>query len=155
MSARLISVISYMGARIREDNIITAVCHNDEGGLPHLHLDFTPITEDNRLSSKSIITKEFIRSIHKIMPVILQKHGFDVKTCEETAETKIGGLSAKEYKKKMDKENEALSQQLDHLTEEYNDLVERYNHLQHANKDLKQKYRHNSELWESVQNISR
>lgn len=148
-------IIRYIGARIGEDNIIMAVCHRDEGGLPHLHLDFVPITDDNRLSSKKIITREFIRSIHRIMPMILQKHGFDVQSYEETAEPKIGGLSAKEYKKKMDRENAELNQQLDRLTQEYNDLVEQYNHLQYANRDLKQKYKHNPETSENVQNISR
>lgn len=148
-------IIDYLGARIGKNNIVMAVCHVDEAGLPHMHLDFVPVTEDNRLSSKNVVTREFITSIHKLMPMILQKHGFNVQSYEETAEVKIGGLSAKEYKKKMDKENDELNQKLDVLTEEYNNLVEQYNSLQNANNDLKRRYKHNLKEYESRRNISR
>ena len=148
-------IIDYIGARVGKDNIIMAVCHADEAGLPHMHLDFIPITDDNRLSSKNIVTREFITSIHKLMPIILQRYGFDVQSYEETTEKKVGGLSAKEYKKKMDKENDELNQKLDVLTEEYNNLVEQYNSLQNANNDLKRRYKYNLKEYESRQNISR
>ena len=38
------------------------------------------------------------------MPIILKKHGFNIDGYEETEEKKQGGLSAKEYKKKMEQE---------------------------------------------------
>lgn len=40
--------------RYREENILSAVVHLDEA-TPHMHFVFTPITEDNRLSSKEIM----------------------------------------------------------------------------------------------------
>ncbi len=40
--------------RFGKENIISAVVHMDES-TPHMHLCFVPITEDGRLSSKSII----------------------------------------------------------------------------------------------------
>lgn len=49
-----------------------------KGGLPHLHLDILLITEDNRLSAKTLITRDFITSMHRIMPIILKKHGFNI-----------------------------------------------------------------------------
>ena len=89
---------------------MSAVCHLDEGGsadgkggLPHLHLDILMITEDNRLSAKTLITRDFITSMHRIMPIILRKHGFNIDEYEETEERKQGGLS-KEYKKKTEQE---------------------------------------------------
>lgn len=33
------------------------------------------IMEDNRLSAKTLIIRDFITSMHKIMPIILKKHG--------------------------------------------------------------------------------
>lgn len=44
----------------------------------------------------------FVISGNKIMPIILKKHGFNIDGYEETEEKKQGGLSAKEYKKKME-----------------------------------------------------
>ena len=122
-------IISYMSARFGSDNIVMAVCHRDEGGgsgLPHLHLDIIPIDE-GKLSSRTLITRDFITSMHKVMPLILRKHGFNIDLYEETEEKKRGGLSAKEYKKKMDEERKALNKKLDEMTAEYNRLVDKYN----------------------------
>ena len=44
----------FLSKKIGRDNIITAVVHMDER-TPHMHLCFTPITEDGRLSAKDII----------------------------------------------------------------------------------------------------
>jgi len=63
-------IIKYMGARLGMDNIVMAICHADEGGLRHLHLDILPITAEGKLSAKTLITRDFITSIHKLMPII-------------------------------------------------------------------------------------
>lgn len=42
--------------------------------------------------------------MHKIMTLILQKQGFAIDDYEEAEEKRQGGLSAKEYKKKMEQE---------------------------------------------------
>lgn len=131
-------IIQYMSARLGQDNILMAVCHKDEGGLPHLHLDIVPITTDGRLSRKTLITRDFITSIHKAMPLVLQNHGFNVAEYTETEERKEGGLSAKEYKKKMETEKKELSQKLDDVVSEYNDLVNKYNMLLGDKKALEQ-----------------
>ena len=78
-------------------NLVLAVAHCDEGGI-HLHADILLITEDNRLSSKTLITRDFITSIHDKLPLVLQHHGFDV---ERGTSGKVAGLNAKEYKKKI------------------------------------------------------
>ena len=44
----------FMAEKIGKDNIISAVVHMDEK-TPHMHLSFCPITEDKRLSAKSIL----------------------------------------------------------------------------------------------------
>ena len=44
----------FLSMKIGKDNIFTAVVHMDEK-TPHMHLCFTPITEDGRLSAKDII----------------------------------------------------------------------------------------------------
>ena len=44
----------FLSRRLGEGNIFTAVVHMDEK-TPHMHLCFTPITEDGRLSAKDIL----------------------------------------------------------------------------------------------------
>jgi len=44
----------FLSRKIGKDNIFTAVVHMDEK-TPHMHLCFTPITSDGRLSAKDII----------------------------------------------------------------------------------------------------
>ena len=136
-------IIRYMNARF-PNLVISAICHVDESGgdgLPHLHLDILPITEDNRLSAKTLITRDFITSMHKVMPIILKKHGFAIDDYEEAEEKKKGGLSAKEYKKKMEEEKKALDEKLDEMAKEYNDLVDKYNKLVADKEVLMQKNR--------------
>ena len=72
-------VIKYMGAKFGNDNIVMACCHvQDEAGVPHLHLDIIPI-DNGKLSSKTLITRDFITSIHRLMPMVLRNHGFNVE----------------------------------------------------------------------------
>lgn len=46
--------VNFMARKIGKGNIFSAVVHMDEK-TPHLHLCFTPITEDGRLSAKEIL----------------------------------------------------------------------------------------------------
>ena len=46
--------VDFLSRKIDKDNIFTAVVHLDEK-TPHMHLCFTPITQDGRLSAKDII----------------------------------------------------------------------------------------------------
>jgi len=117
-------IIQYMNARTN-GNVVLAVAHCDEGGI-HLHADILLITEDNRLSSKTLITRDFITSIHDKLPLVLQHHGFDV---ERGTSGKMAGLNAKEYKKKMEEEKKELDKKLDKMADEYNKLADHYNHL--------------------------
>lgn len=102
-----------------------AVFHMDEheSGLCHMHLSILPITEQGKLSSKTLITRDFITSIHKLMSIILRNHGFNMDEYEETEEKKQGGLSAKEYKKKMEQEKEELNKKLEDMVKEYNEFL--------------------------------
>jgi hypothetical protein len=46
--------VEFLSKKIGRHNIFTAIVHMDER-TPHMHLCFTPITEDGRLSAKEII----------------------------------------------------------------------------------------------------
>ena len=48
------AAVDFLSRKIGKENIFTAVVHMDEK-TPHMHLCFTPITQDGRLSAKDII----------------------------------------------------------------------------------------------------
>lgn len=48
------TAVDFLSRKIGKDNIFAATVHMDEK-TPHMHLCFTPITEDGRLSAKEII----------------------------------------------------------------------------------------------------
>ena len=110
------------------ENLIEAVCHVDEMGRPHLHADYCLITSENRLSSKTLITRDFIKSIHDKLPLVLQHHNFDVQRGEFIPK-KQKNLSPADYKKTKEQEKKALNDKINKLAAEYNRLVELYNKL--------------------------
>ena len=70
--------VTFMEKKIGRGNIFSAVVHMDEK-TPHLHLCFTPITEDGRLSAKEILGNraqlsqwqdEFHAHMQKAFPVL-------------------------------------------------------------------------------------
>lgn len=70
--------VAFMEKKIGQDNIFSAVVHMDEK-TPHLHLCFTPITKDGRLSAKEILGNraqlsqwqdEFHAHMKKAFPVL-------------------------------------------------------------------------------------
>lgn len=122
-------VLSYMDSRLGgNENLIEAVCHVDEMGRPHLHADYCVITSDNRLSSKTLITRDFIKSIHDKLPLVLQHHNFDVQRGESIPQ-KQGNLNPADYKKVKEREKKELNDKINKLAAEYNRLVELYNKL--------------------------
>lgn len=69
---------AFLIGRVGRENIVSAVVHMDEK-TPHLHLCFTPITEDGRLSAKEILGNraqlsqwqdEFHAHMKKAFPVL-------------------------------------------------------------------------------------
>ncbi len=70
--------VAFMERKVGKGNIFSAVVHMDEK-TPHLHLCFTPITEDGRLSAKEILGNraqlskwqdEFHAHMSKAFPVL-------------------------------------------------------------------------------------
>lgn len=53
---------NFLAERYGKNNVISAVVHLDER-TPHMHFSFVPITSDNRLAAKSIITRTELKSI--------------------------------------------------------------------------------------------
>ena len=58
---------------------------------------------------KAQVRREVDLCFYNLIPIVLQNHRFDIDEFEETEEKKKGGLSAKEYKKKMEQEKKELN----------------------------------------------
>ena len=78
IQAYFTEAVAFMEQKIGKGNIFSAVVHMDEK-TPHLHLCFTPITEDGRLSAKEILGNraqlskwqdEFHAHMKKAFPVL-------------------------------------------------------------------------------------
>ena len=78
VQAYFTEAVTFMEKKIGRGNIFSAMVHMDEK-TPHLHLCFTPITEDGRLSAKEILGNraqlsqwqdEFHAHMQKALPVL-------------------------------------------------------------------------------------
>lgn len=82
---------------------------------PHLHFDFTPIV-GHSLSSKKIMPRSFLRSLHDELPLYLQKQGFDVERGKHEPERSgEKNKSLRQYKQDMEQQKQTLGKQLQAL----------------------------------------
>jgi hypothetical protein len=104
----------FIAKNVGEDNILSAVVHMDEK-TPHLHLVFTPITEDGRLSAKDVLgnQQKYIEWQDKFH-THMQSKWKDLERGESAKETKRKHLHVYEYKR-VTKEIEKLEQRLQEI----------------------------------------
>lgn len=63
--------VSFMACRYGERNIVAAVVHRDEAGLPHLHCLITPIVPDDKhiegikVCCAAVLTRRELQAFHK------------------------------------------------------------------------------------------
>lgn len=126
-----------------EKNIVSAVVHMDET-TPHMHLTAVPLTDDGKLSAKTIIDRKFLRHIQKAIPELLQSKGFDIERGVEGSAK--GHTETDDYKKeqlkKLRAENKELKRQNEELRKGYpNDTLKNWevnNKLRKENKELRE-----------------
>ena len=93
------AVYAFCRDRYGAANVISAYVHVDEpSAQPHMHFAFVPVTKDNRISAKDVITRQDLREFHGD----LQKHlehelGHEVGVLNEA--TKEGNKSITELKR--------------------------------------------------------
>lgn len=106
----------WLKSKFGEDNVVSAAIHKDETTM-HLHFDFVPLTEDGRLSAKTILTKgklhemqdDLLRESQKFAPDLDFKRG----------ESPTRGLSQKDFErvKKLEDEQKELTKQAEYRIE--------------------------------------
>jgi hypothetical protein len=139
-------IINHFAEKVGTDNLLSAVIHMDET-TPHLHLDFIPI-KDHKLTSKEVMTRSFLLSLHDDLPQLLQKAGFETErgsAAGTTAEHIKKSRDIKTYKQDMEREKLKLQKEISLLRkarellqfENYNfalKIVEQFKHL-HLDKE--------------------
>lgn len=100
--------------RYGEKNMISSKVHYDET-TPHSHAYIVPVTEDGRLSAKSIFTRTELRGLQDDYFKTMRENGFDL----QRGEGKAKHLSVQEYKieTKLEalKEKQALLEKLENV----------------------------------------
>ena len=106
-------ILEHFKDKVGGDNLLSAVIHMDET-TPHLHLDFIPI-KNHKLTSKEVMTRSFLLSLHDDLPKLLQKAGFSVErgtAAENDAERIEKSRDIKTYKQDMENEKQCLQKEI-------------------------------------------
>lgn len=109
--------VEFMKEEIGEGNIFSAVVHMDEA-TPHMHLCFTPITRDNRLTAKEILgnKKKMSQWQDKYYAYMVRKFP-DLERGKSASETGRIHIPPQLYKKAthLDEQMECIQQSLDEI----------------------------------------
>lgn len=107
----------YLAKEFGEENVTSAVAHFDEI-TPHMHFDFVPMTKNNKLSRKEVVTRDRLTRIQDELPRYLQEKGFDVERGQKMSELpekerlERKHIDHHEYKKQLQGQINALEDQI-------------------------------------------
>lgn len=108
---------NFLVARYGKENTVWAWVHKDEGGRPHLHFGFIPVTLDKKkglykVSAKEVVNRHELQTIHKDYSKAMQKEfGRDIGVLNGAT---AGGNKTVQELKNTDliKQNERLEAEL-------------------------------------------
>lgn len=115
--------VTFLSQRYGSEMIVNATVHMDET-TPHLHVGIVPITDDGRLSAKSIFTRSELQGLQTdFAKEVGSKYGLErgVEGSERThlSEQRFKATKATERLKSVEKEIEAKKDSLIPLQAEY------------------------------------
>jgi len=110
----------YFKERYGEKNIVSATIHLDEK-TPHMHLCSVPLTEDGKLSAKTLLDRKSLREIQDELPKHLQAKGFVIERGKEGSEN--SHVEINEFKKQTAEElGKELDKNIDTIKTHLNEL---------------------------------
>jgi len=107
----------FLKEKYGEKNIVAATVHLDET-TPHMHLCSVPLTEEGRLSAKTIFNRKALLQLQSELPKHLQNKGFDVQRGEAGSEKTH--LNTQDFKLKN--KQEELKKSVIEFNKAYNEL---------------------------------
>ena len=110
---------NFVKEKYGEQNIISAEVHKDET-TPHLHINFIPVTQDNRLSAKSLFDKKSLKQLQDdFYSQVSREFGLDRGGVEEHQKN----IDKVTYKKEKVKKELHEIEQIDKETSEKRAVV--------------------------------
>lgn len=96
---------NFMAERYHEENVVSAVVHMDESGMPHLHFYFIPAVEDlkhggEKICANNILNPKELRNFHPDLQRYLRAKGIDAKVINGA--TAGGNRTVKELKQERE-----------------------------------------------------
>lgn len=91
---------AFLAQRYGAENVVSAWVHRDET-QPHMHFAWVPVTQDGRLSAKSVVNRLDLKTLHPDMQVAMETAlGCKVEIIldpEKAGEKQLSALSQSEY----------------------------------------------------------
>lgn len=85
----------FISERYGKENMVSANIHFDEK-TPHMHINFVPITKDNRVSARDLFSPEKLRALQDDFNKFCNRNNYELERGE--LNTKRKHLSVEEYK---------------------------------------------------------
>lgn len=114
-----------------KENMISATIHFDEK-TPHLHINFVPITKDNRLSARDLFSPKLLRELQTDYNNYVNQQGYELERGKMDSKKK--GLSVKAFK--LETKEKELQRQVQVVNEKKQALENDLNHLSKLQKSL-------------------
>lgn len=91
---------AFLAQRYGAENVVSAWVHRDET-QPHMHFAWVPVTQDGRLSAKSVVSRLDLKTLHPDMQVAMETAlGCKVEIIldpEKAGEKQLSALNQSEY----------------------------------------------------------
>ena len=91
---------AFLSQRYGAENVVSAWVHRDES-MPHMHFAWVPVTQDGRLSAKSVVNRLDLKTLHPDMQVSMETAlGCKVEIIldpEKAGEKQLSALNQSEY----------------------------------------------------------
>ena len=114
---------SFVKNEFGKDNMLYATVHLDET-TPHMHLGFTPITSDGRLSAKDLLDgkKKLIELQNRFYDHMINK-GFELERGVSSSETNSKNIKIQDLKKQSLNELNEINKKLEKMKNEFQETT--------------------------------
>ena len=108
------AVYDFLENRYGAENVVQAIVHNDEGGQPHLHFCFIPVTEDRKheqgykICANDVLNKRELRNFHPDLQRYLDEQGFDTRVQSGVTRQQGGNRTVAELKEATTRQREQM-----------------------------------------------
>ncbi|SFS07821.1 MobV family relaxase [Anaeromicropila populeti] len=87
--------LEFLEKRYGKKNLVSATIHFDEQ-TPHMHVNFVPVTSDERLSARDLFSPRALRKLQDDYNRFVRENGYDLERGE--IDSKVKHLNVEEYK---------------------------------------------------------